>query len=93
MTEFERPAARAALLEIVDNQLRDGNPSEAQATPDRLIREGHSRDEARKMIAFALLVELNEMVRDSRTYDEPSYVARLRALPDSIPGPDADDED
>ncbi len=42
---------RAAMLQVVDNQLRDGEPPETRQTLERLMAEDHSEAEARQLIA------------------------------------------
>lgn len=79
--EGVNPEARQLLLDVVDNQLRANDPQETRATYARLIREGHSSDEAKRLIALVLVVEMNEMLRLNRTFDEAGYVAALRNLP------------
>ena len=50
--EGVNPEARRLLLEVVDNQLRANDPRETRATYDRLMGEGHSPDEAKRLIAL-----------------------------------------
>jgi hypothetical protein len=75
------PEARRLLIEVVDNQLQANDPPETRATYDRLMGDGHSSDEAKRLIAFVLVIELNEMLRLDRTFDEAGYAAALRDLP------------
>ena len=49
---------RKTFLDGVDNQLRANNPPETKQTLDRLIKEGYSRDEARRLIAKLLVLNL-----------------------------------
>lgn len=81
MSEPDRRIAREALFEAIENQMKADNPRETKETFDRLRAAGYSRKETMKFLACVLLVELNEMVRDNRMYDEPSYVNKLKALP------------
>ena len=76
-----RPALRRALLEVVNNQLRDGNPPETRATLERLIRQGIQRERAIELIACALTSEVCDALNDQQPYDEARYIAALRALP------------
>ena len=46
------------MYEVVDNQLRDGTPLETRQTLERLIAEGHTRQEARRLIACAVVSEI-----------------------------------
>ena len=71
----------AAMYEVVDNQLRDGEPPETKQTLERLLAEGHSRSEARRLIAAAVSSEIFEVLKHKRPYDQARYVAALARLP------------
>lgn len=81
MSEPDRKIAREALFEAIENQMKEGEPRETKATFHRLLAAGYSRKETMKLLACVLLVELNDMVRENRIYDEASYVKKLKALP------------
>ena len=74
--------AREAIIEIIENQLREETPPETKTTFDRLIAEGHSRDETMKLIGCVLSQEMFEILKHQQTFDEPRYVAALQALPE-----------
>lgn len=78
--EDDAELARAAILDAVENQLRDNDPPMARQTLERLVREGYSDDDARELIAVALATEIYHAARDG--YDEARYRASLEALPD-----------
>jgi len=71
----------AAMYEVVDNQLRDGEPPETKQTLERLLAEGHSRSEARRLIAAVVSSEIFEVLKHKRPYDQARYVAALARLP------------
>jgi Domain of unknown function (DUF1841) len=75
------PMLQAAIYEVVDNQLRDGTPPETRQTFDRLVAEGHTRHEARRLIACAVVSEIFDVLQRHEPYDEARYVAALRRLP------------
>src|SRR5205085_5091875 len=75
------PVLQAAIYEVVDNQLRDGTPPETRQTLDRLIAEGHARQEARRLIACAVVSEIFNVLQRHEPYDEARYIAALRRLP------------
>lgn len=81
MREQASEQAREALLEVVDNQLRDGTPPEARTTYDRLQREGHTTQEAKRLIAAVLACEFYEVAKNKQTYDQQRYVGWLLQLP------------
>lgn len=39
-----------AILDVVENQIRENNPPATKKTFDRLLKNGHSKDEAMKLI-------------------------------------------
>lgn len=43
------------MSEIIENQMREDNPPEVKQTYDRLISEGHSREDTMKLLNFVLL--------------------------------------
>jgi hypothetical protein len=75
------PMLQAAIYEVVDNQLRDGTPPETRQTLDRLVAEGHTRQEARRLIACAVVSEIFDILQRHEPYDEARYIAALRRLP------------
>ncbi len=81
------PDMKQRLLEIVENQLRDGKPPEARQTLERLMAQGYSAGEARQLIASAAASEMFEVIRSGRPYNEARYVAALQRLPE-LPGED-----
>lgn len=69
------------MLEIVHNQLRDGNPPETRTTLERLMAEGLPRERAVELIACVVTSEVVDVLKSGRPYDEARYLAGLRALP------------
>ena len=81
MKEQASPELRAAMLEVVDNQLRELTPPETKETYDRLVASGISDNEARRLIAVALSTEIFEMMKYKKEYSSERYIASLRKLP------------
>jgi len=73
--------SRAAIFEILDNQLRLGSPPETRETLDRLLANGYAEQEARRLIACVLVCEIYAVMHDGREYDNAKYTHDLRALP------------
>jgi len=71
----------AAILEVVDNQLRDLTPPETKETYDRLVASGISDKEARRLIAVALSNEMFQILKYQKDYSPERYIASLRKLP------------
>jgi hypothetical protein len=75
------PLLRKAILEVVENQLRDATPPETRSTLERLMKEGHSRDQAVEFIACAVSTEIFDVLKSNQPYQEACYVEALRKLP------------
>jgi len=76
-----REAARAAIFEIIENQIRDGTPPETKRTLERLMAAGHSKEEAMKLIGCVVVSEISDVVKEGRVFDEAAFVRALLALP------------
>lgn len=72
---------RKAIFEILDNQLADGDPPETRETLARLVAEGHSEEEARRLIALVAASEMVAVIQEGREFDGVRYAEALRALP------------
>ena len=82
MDEIGKKHVREELFKVIEYQMRKGSPKETKQTFDRLRAAGYSRKETMRLLACVLIGELNEMVRDKRTYDEAIYVKKLILLPE-----------
>jgi len=80
--EIGKKHVREELFKVIKYQMREGSPKEIKQTFDRLRAAGYSRKETMRLMACVVIVELNEMVKDKRTYDEVIYVKKLKALPE-----------
>jgi len=76
-----RPELNAAILEVLDNQLRDHDPPETGQTLERLIESGIDRAEARRLIACVIAAEIVAVMKTGRGFDRERFVARLHDLP------------
>jgi hypothetical protein len=72
---------RAAILEVVDNQLRDGTPPETKETLQRLIREGYSAEDAKGLIGTVVATEIFGVLKYGAPFDQARFVAALKQLP------------
>jgi hypothetical protein len=77
-----REMLRATVLEVVDNQIRDGTPPATRQTFERLQREGHPPAEAKRLIARVVAAEVFTMFKSKQVFDEARFVQRLLQLPD-----------
>ncbi len=75
------PSLKIAIMETVDNQLRDNNPPETRQTYDRLMTEGYSEEEARELIAAVVTDEIYEILKTEEPFDQRRFIATLKRLP------------
>ncbi len=80
-TPETNPALGAAIMEVVDTQLREGTPPETRRTLDRLVAAGYPEGEARQLIACAVTSEIFDVLTHKQPYDEARYIAALHRLP------------
>lgn len=80
MKEYN-PYLQATIFEVVDNQMKAGDPPETKDTFDRLLGEGFSREDAKKLIAQAICVEIYCIGKNKEEFNRERYVRNLRNLP------------
>jgi hypothetical protein len=78
----EGQLAGEAVLEAIENQIRDNDPPETALTLARLMRGGESRENAMRLIGCAMAVEIFEILKNNRPFDERRYAENLRRLPE-----------
>ncbi|CAH0533739.1 hypothetical protein VST7929_01614 [Vibrio stylophorae] len=78
-----------SLIEIIENQIEDGEPLKVKETLMRLMMTGHSRAEAVELMACALSVEVYDVAKNDAPFDHDRYKRNLDLLPDM---PWAEDE-
>lgn len=72
---------REQIFEIIKNQLRDNDPPETKITYDRLIKTGFDDFQTRQMIGQCLAVELFDVMKFGKPYNNERYIKNLKALP------------
>ena len=75
------PHAQQAILEVVDNQVRENDPPETRETLTRLMEQGYSKVVARKLIGSVVAVEIYEVMKQGRPFNRERFVAALKNLP------------
>ena len=74
------PHLKAAILEVVENQLRENNPPETLQTFEQLLATGYSRQEAIEMIGSAVIGEIWAVLKENKPYDAVRYRAALEKV-------------
>lgn len=72
---------REQIFEIIKNQLRDNDPPETKVTFDRLRKQGFYDFQTRQLIGQCLAVELFDVMKFGKPYDNERYIKNLKALP------------
>lgn len=70
-----------AILAVVDKQISEADPPETATTYNRLQSEGHSPEEAKKLIGFVVGSVFFSVVRKGAKFDGANFVRLLNALP------------
>ncbi|UCD65470.1 MAG: hypothetical protein JSW69_05435 [Deltaproteobacteria bacterium] len=82
MENTENERLRAAILEVINNQIRDNNPPETKQALIRLQEQGLSEEEALKLIGYVVASEVFSVLKENRQYDKEKYITALNNLPE-----------
>lgn len=74
------PYLKAAILEVVEKQLRENNPPKIQQTPKRLLAAGYTRQTASELIGSAVVEEFWQMLHERKPFDPVRYKRALDKL-------------
>ena len=75
------PVLNAAIMKVVDNQLRGNNPPQTGQTFKRLMAAGHSEKEAKRLIACVVSVEVFDILKQQQPFNLERFVKALDNLP------------
>jgi len=75
------PYLKAALLEVVKNQIDVNDPPETKQTLDRLVSEGHSEKEAMELIGCVVSAEMFDIMKKKEAFSLERFVTALNKLP------------
>jgi len=81
MMRETNPYLRATILEAVENQLRMNDPPETQQTLQRLMAQGHSEKEVKRLIGCVLVCEIYDVMKNHQPFNHAHYVKALAGLP------------
>lgn len=70
------------LIEVIENQLQDGNPIKVKETLMRLMMTGTAKDEAIAMMACAVSIEIFDVMKNDGEFNLKRYSEHLDLLPD-----------
>ena len=76
------PVLNAAIMEVVDNQISNNDPPQTRQTLQRLVADGHSEEEARRLIACVVSAEIFDVLKQQQPFDLNRFVKDLDKLPE-----------
>ena len=72
---------RDQIFEIIQNQMNGNNPPETKITYDRLIKQRYRDFETKQLIGQCVAVELFQVLKYKKPFDEKRYIKNLNNLP------------
>lgn len=72
---------REQILEIIKNQIKENDPPETKTTYDRLRKQGFDDFQTMQMIEQCLAIELFNVLKFGKPYNNERYIKNLLALP------------
>ena len=75
------PLLGKMMIQVVENQIRASDPPETKQTYERLLAEGQSPKEAKRLIACVVSTELRDILHNREVFDHKRFVAALERLP------------
>ncbi len=72
---------RDEIFKIIKNQLDANDPPETKITYNRLIRSGYNEFEANQLIGQCVAIEIFDVLKHKKPFDESRYIKNLRQLP------------
>ena len=75
------PYLQAAIMEVVENQLRNNDPPQTKQTFKRLIETGHSEKEAKRLIGCVFSAEIFDVLKKQEPFNLERFVRGLNKLP------------
>ncbi|MBM2806255.1 MAG: hypothetical protein HW419_4148 [Deltaproteobacteria bacterium] len=75
------PVLNAAIMKVVNNQLRGNNPPQTGQTFKRLMAAGHSEQEAKRLIACVVSAEVFDVLKQQQPFNLERFVKALDKLP------------
>jgi len=73
---------REEIFSIIENQIRDNDPPETKTTYQRLRELGYDDFQTRQFIGQCVAVEIFEVIKYGRPYNNDRYVKNLKKLPE-----------
>lgn len=69
------------ILEILENQIQENDPKETNQSLERLIGLGYSETQAKQLIGQCLVIELFDVIKNEKPFNQLRYISNLKYLP------------
>lgn len=77
----ENSSLKTMVLEVVENQLKANDPPETHQTFVRLLSEGYSEIEAKKLIGSVVTSEIFDVLKKKEPFNSDRFIKMLNKLP------------
>jgi hypothetical protein len=78
------PQLQAAIIEVVENQLRNNDPPQTGQTFKRLIEAGDSEKEAKRLIGCVVSAEIFDVLKKNEPFNLDRFIKCLKASHDAL---------
>ncbi|MBK7439774.1 MAG: hypothetical protein IPI77_24255 [Saprospiraceae bacterium] len=75
-------AAREEIFKIINNQIEENDPPIVRITYRRLQNYNFDKDKIMQMIGQCLVMELYDVMKHKKKFNEKRYIENLKALPE-----------
>lgn len=79
--QYQKKIINDVVEEAISNQMRSNDPPETNVTYKRLIREGWSLEDARKLVGQCVLTEVFMVIKHKQAFNHARFVKNLLNLP------------
>lgn len=71
---------KKAILEVVENQIKENNPPITSQTLQRLLNDGYTKNEAKERIASAVVEQIYDILTYHKPFDEEKFNTTLKNI-------------
>jgi len=73
---------RKIFFEVIEKQIKANDPPETKINYNRLIKEGFSKFEAKQLLGQCVVLEIFQVMKLNKEYNEKRYIRNMNNLPD-----------
>jgi len=72
---------RDEIFKVIENQIKSNTPPETKLTYERLLSLGYNEFEAKQLIGQCIAVEIFDVIKHEKPFNETRYSNNLKNLP------------